>query len=95
MDPPISSTEDIFSNLDIFCEWNGNPEEPVGVTINIDVRKPETQGSSFSLSIILTIVTGVGTPKPELADSQRPLCQCRQGSITIRLLEDRPTTEYH
>ena len=95
MDPPISSTQDIFSNLDIFCEWNGNPEEPVDVTINIDVRKRETQGPSFSLSIKLTIVTGVGAPKPQFADSQRPLCQRRQGSITIRLPEDRPTTKYH
>ncbi|CAG7933441.1 unnamed protein product [Penicillium olsonii] len=27
----------VFNNLDVFCDWNGNPDEPVGVTINIDV----------------------------------------------------------
>ncbi|CAG8286533.1 unnamed protein product [Penicillium salamii] len=26
----------VFSNLDLFCDWNGNPEEPVSITINID-----------------------------------------------------------
>lgn len=96
MDPPISA-EEVFSNLDIFCDWNGNPDEPVGVTINIDVRSLETQ-KYLPWDIRLTdypwMVTGVGTPKSQFACSQRALRQRRQGSIAIRLPEDRSSTKH-
>jgi hypothetical protein len=37
----MDSTElpGIFSNLDVFCDWNGRPEEPVAIKITLDVSK--------------------------------------------------------
>lgn len=35
------TSEEVFSNLDVFCEWDGNPDVPVDITVNIEVSKVE------------------------------------------------------
>lgn len=41
MDP----SESPFSNLDVWCDWNGDFNAPVEVTVSVEVSKDESEST--------------------------------------------------
>lgn len=37
MEPIIDHDDSPFSNLDLWCDWNGNPEDSVSIKISMEV----------------------------------------------------------
>lgn len=48
MKPTMDPNDSPLSNLDLWCDWSGVPEEPVSITIAMEVT-PKNQASSLLL----------------------------------------------
>lgn len=42
----MDSSESPFSNLDVWCDWNGDPKAPVEVTVSVEVGDAKTADRS-------------------------------------------------
>jgi hypothetical protein len=47
MEPTMNPNGSPLSNLDLWCDWSGIPEEPVSITIAMEVTLRTRQSSSL------------------------------------------------
>lgn len=47
IDPIIDPNDSPLSNLDMWCDWSGVPEEPVSITIAMEVLKNQASSLLF------------------------------------------------
>lgn len=57
MEPTMNPNDSPLSNLDLWCDWSGIPEEPVSVTIAMEVTlKDQAILESLLYACVLTVV---------------------------------------
>lgn len=53
MDLTMDPNDSPLSNLDVWCDWSGIPEEPVSITISMEVMLKNQPSSWIS---VLTVI---------------------------------------
>lgn len=53
MDVTMNPNDSPLSNLDVWCDWSGIPEEPVSITISMEVTLKNQPSSWVS---VLTVI---------------------------------------
>jgi hypothetical protein len=64
MDPPESP----FTNLDLWCDWTGEPNDPVEVVVSVEVRDTEATPALIS-TLTSTVTSRSGAPLTVISPS--------------------------